>query len=157
MKKGLVIIGVILLIIGLIMMLLLWPMVGTIDDEEATEKIAKGEKGTYTVVFEIDDDDYEGIKLIKGNKTLDPDGMYDNVDGAGTYVTTMEIKDDGVEYSKLQKVPTLGGILGLVLLIIGVLLLVVGLVTGRAAPMPPEQPPMEQPPMEPPMQGPPPP
>lgn len=154
MKKGLVIIGVILLIVGLIMMLILWPMVGTIDGDELTEKQLKGESGTFKVVEEMSDSDWDSIKAAGMEELYKDQG----IDGPGTYVAEVELKDGNLtDVPEWEKVPTMGGILGLVLLIIGVILLIVGLVTGRAAPMPPEQPPMEQPPMEPPMQGPPPP
>ena len=48
MKKGLVIIGVILLVVGLLMMLFLWPMIGTIDGDELTEKLNAQDKLTLT-------------------------------------------------------------------------------------------------------------
>lgn len=167
MKKGLVIIGIILLVVGLLLMLLLWPMIGTIDADEAAEKMLKAEEGTYTVVEELDEDEWKGIEELKKDEAalkaaealIGVEGFYDNVDGPGTYTYTLEINGPmDYKMSKLQKVPTIGGILGLIILIVGVILLIVGFVTGKAAPAPPpEQPPMEQPPMQEPYQQPPPP
>jgi len=165
MKKGLVIVGVILLVIGLLMMLFMWPMIGTIDEDEAAEKVAGAEEGNYQVVIEVDDDEWETIKLLKENETalqlaetlIGVEGFYDNVDGPGTYTYRLEINGPlDVKISKPVKVPTIGGILGLILLIVGIILLIVGAATGRAAPMPMEQPPMQQPPyQQPPYQQPP--
>jgi hypothetical protein len=153
MKKGLVIVGVILLIVGLLMFLFMWPMIGTITAEELAEKVVNGESGTFKVMDELKQEDWDSMTPIEqeGWKLLD-------VDGPGTYVWTVEL-ENGVATKtseKYEKVPTMMGLLGLIILIVGVILMIVGAATGRAAPMPPMQPPMEQQPMgQPPMEQPP--
>jgi hypothetical protein len=128
-KKGgklLLILGIILLIVGLILMVMLWPMVGTISADDLAEKIAKGESGTFTVKDSLSQDDYDAMKAAEDAGYGDiPDG----IDGPGDYVWTVEL-DNGVPKGdiKYQKVPTMGGILGLVLLIVGIILLIVGLI-----------------------------
>ncbi len=125
-KKGgkiLLILGIILLIVGLILMVMLWPMVGTISSDDLLEKAVKGESGTFTVKNDINKDEYDAYKAT--------DTVPDGVDGPGTYVVTIELKDGVIqnpEDLKYQKVPTIGGILGLVLLIVGIILLIVGLI-----------------------------
>jgi hypothetical protein len=153
MKKGIVIIGVIVLVIGLVMMLFLWPMIGTIDSDELEEKIEDGESGTFKVLDEMEEDDWDDMDAISKELAKEM-----GIDGPGTYVTTVEL-EDGIPKEltpEWEKVPTMGGILGLVIMIVGIILLIVGAVTGRAAPVAPAQPPMEQPPyQQPPMQQPP--
>jgi hypothetical protein len=152
MRKGLVIIGVILLVVGLLMMLFLWPMVGTIDSEELAEKIAAGESGTFTVMEEMSQDDWDSMDEIS-KAAAEEQG----IDGPGTYIYTVKLEDGmPTEMSEdFTKVPTIGGILGLVLMIVGIILLIVGFITGKAAAPAPEQPPMEQPYQEPPPEQPP--
>jgi len=154
MKKGIVIVGVILLVIGLVIMLFMWPMIGTIDWDELEEKMEDGESGTFKVLDEVSQDDWDDMDALSKEFAKEM-----GIDGPGTYVTTVEL-DDGVPEDLIpewEKVPTMEGILGLVILIVGVILLIVGAVTGRAAPVVPAQPPMEQPPyQQPPYQQPPP-
>ncbi len=125
-------------------------MIGTIEYEDIPDQ----DDGTYKVVQELSDDEWELMKSIPGGEEAAKDM---GIDGPGTYVATIEIKDGIVtDTSDWEKVPTMAGILGLVIMIVGIILLIVGLVTGRAAPVAPAQPPMEQPPyQEPPMQQPP--
>lgn len=145
MKKGIVIVGVILLVVGLVMMLFMWPMIGTISGDDLTEKMANGESGTFRVVEEMEEDEWDAMDDLSKEMFKEM-----GIDGPGTYTTTYEL-DDGVPDDltpEWEKVPTMMGILGLVILIVGVILLIVGAVTGRAAPVAPAQPPMEQPPYE---------
>jgi hypothetical protein len=155
MKKVLVIVGVILLVIGLLLMLFLWPMVGTIEAEDLEDK----DDGTYKVTDEITDDEWDTIKAAREDP-LTGEMMKDlteGIDGPGTYTATVEIENGVVtKSSDWEKVPTVGGILGLVLLIVGIVIMILGFVTGRgavpvaAAPGP--QVPMEGPPAAPPPQ-----
>lgn len=153
MKKGIVIVGVILLVIGLVMMLFMWPMIGTIDWDELEEKMEDGESGTFKVVDEVSQDDWDDMDPLSKELAKEM-----GIDGAGTYVTTVEL-EDGIPKEltpEWEKVPTMAGILGLVIMIVGIILLIVGAATGRVAPVAPAQPPMEQPPyQQPPMQQPP--
>ena len=152
MRKALVIVGVILLIVGLLMMVLLWPMMGTISGDELEEKMANGESGTFTVVDEISQAEWDALGAL-GQEVMKAFG----VDGPGTYVATVELTNGVMtNIPEYQKVPTMGGILGIVILIVGVILMIVGAATGRAAPAAPMQPPMEQQPMGQPPMGPPP-
>ncbi len=153
MKKALVIVGVLLLIVGLLMMLFLWPMMGTISSEELATKVLNGESGTFKVMEEMTQEDWDSMSELE-KEVVKAFG----VDGPGNYVYDVTL-ENGIPTSltfKFQKVPTMGGILGLVILIVGVILMIVGAVTGKAAPVAPMQPPMEQQPMgQPPMQQPP--
>ncbi|UCE39443.1 MAG: hypothetical protein JSW00_09540 [Thermoplasmata archaeon] len=170
MKKGLVIIGVILLVIGLLLFLFVWPIVH--DAETPEDMVKKGEAGEYKsgdtakVIGEVTE--------VNENDAASPTGKSVKLDGAPAN-SIFPVPDDldvskgdtvvleykfGAEGSPSEitayKVPTPGGIIGLILLIVGIILLIVGAVTGKAAPMAPEQPPMDQPYMgEPPMEQPP--
>lgn len=179
MKKGIVIVGVILLVIGLVMMLFMWPFIGTKTWEEMKDE-EPNDGETYKIKGEITDE------LTIAGLT-----MYEIDDGDGAWVADEDAFDKGdaviVEFTwdedkatqalidnpedpmavydaldaKIYKTPTPLGIIGLILLIVGIILLIVGAATGRAAPVAPAQPPMEQPPYEeppyqqPPMQQPP--
>jgi uncharacterized membrane-anchored protein len=137
-KKGgkiLMILGIILLIVGLILMVMLWPMVGTISSKDLTEKVLKGESGTFTVKDEISDDEWKAMEAMEKLGGEIPKG----IDGPGEYVATFEL-DKGVlkNTPEYQKVPTIGGILGLVLLIVGIILMIVGIIKmmkAKKAPM----------------------
>ena len=142
------ILGIILLIIGLLLMVMLWPMMGTIDGDELVKKQEKGESGKFTVMNELTEDEWKGIQAARD----DPIGgelakeMTKGIDGAGTYVYTVKL-DNGLptDISEAQKVPTTGGILGLVLLIVGVILMLVGIIKmkkAKRATMAPPPPPM---------------
>ena len=164
MKKGLVIIGVILLVVGLLMMLFMWPMVGTVTWEELEDEEPEDGK-TYKIIGEITDETTTlGITIYEID---DGDGMWfaesDEFDKGDTVIVEYTYDEDkltalenitdpseifSIQEAKMYKVPTFLGILGLILLIVGVILLIVGAATGRAAPMAPAQPPMGQPPME---------
>ncbi|UCG70703.1 MAG: hypothetical protein JSV09_06725 [Thermoplasmata archaeon] len=170
MKKGIVVVGIILLVIGLLMMLFMWPLIGTTTWDDLPDEPEDGT--TYKIigeitdeaslfgmtVYEIDDGDggwvTDSDEFNKGDTvivefTYDEDKLAD----IGDVEDPMAIYD--AMDAKIYKVPTPLGILGLILLIVGVILLIVGAVTGRAAPME-AQPPMEQPPMQQPYQQPPP-
>lgn len=142
-KKGgkvLMIIGIILLIIGLIMMVMLWPMVGYISEDDFEKEQEDEKSGTYTVMFNIDSDEW---KVIEAAKDLGMgEDLFEGIDGEGDYVQTVKIKDGVMtDASSAQKVPTMGGILGIVLLIVGIILMIVGIIKGKkakaAAPPPP--------------------
>lgn len=171
MKKGLVIVGVILLVIGLLMMLFMWPLIGTTTWDDLPDEPEDGT--TYKIIgeitdevtvlgitlYEIDDGDgawyAEDDQFNKGDTvivefTYDEDKLAD-IDDSEDPMAVFDALD-----AKMYKVPTPLGILGLLLLIVGIILLIVGAVTGRAAPMRPEEPPMQQPPyQQPPYQQPP--
>ena len=172
MKKGIVITGVIVLILGLMMMLFMWPMIGTITWKELEDEEPEDGK-TYKIIGEITDE--ATIAGITVYEIDDGDGGWiaeeDKFDKGDTVIVEFTHDEDKIAAigdasditdvlaaldAKLYKVPTLLGIIGLILLIVGVILLIVGAATGRAAPMTPAQPPMEQPPyQQPPMQQPP--
>jgi hypothetical protein len=166
MRKGIVVVGVILLVIGLLMMLFMWPLIGTTTWDDLPDEPEDGT--TYKVIGEITDeaslpgmtiyeiDDGDGAWVTEGDEfnkgdTVIVEFTYDEdkvaaIDDASDITEVFAALD-----AKIYKVPTPLGMLGLVLLIVGVLLLIVGAVTGRAAPME-AQPPMEQPPMQQPYQ-----
>jgi hypothetical protein len=173
MKKGLVIVGIILLVVGLLMMLFMWPLIGTKTWEEMQDEEPKDgetykiigeitDEGTFMgiTVYEIDDGDgawfADSDEFNKGDTviveyTYDEDKLSD-IENMSDPMDMLSALD-----AKMYKVPTPLGIIGLILLIIGVILLIVGAVTSKAAPAPPpEQPPMGQPPMQDPYQQPPP-
>ncbi len=172
MKKGIVIVGVILLVIGLVMMLFMWPFIGTKTWEEMQDVEPKDGE-TYKIIGEITDETTAiGITIYEID---DGDGMWfadsDEFNKGDTVIVEYTYDEDKIMDienitdpmdifsaldAKMYKVPTPLGILGLILLIVGVILLIVGAATGRAAPVAPAQPPMEQPPYEqPPYQQPP--
>ena len=130
-KKGgkvVMILGVILLIVGIILMVVLWPMVGYKTEDD----MKNPEDGTYTVMWDISEDEWKGIKAAKdaGFESEQTKG----IDGAGSYVQTVKVENGNItEASEAQKVPTMGGILGIVLLIVGIILMIVGMIMGRKA------------------------
>jgi hypothetical protein len=173
MKKGLVIVGILLLVIGLLMMLFMWPLIGTKTWKEMQDEEPKDGE-TYKIIGEITDEATAlGITIYEID---DGDGMWfadsDEFNKGDTVLVEYTYDEDklsdienmtdpmdmlGALDAKMYKVPTPLGIIGLILLIVGVILLIVGAVTGKAAPAPPpEQPPMGQPPMQDPYQQPPP-
>lgn len=184
MKKGIVIVGVILLVIGLVMMLFMWPLITDAETpEDFAENSMEGKYGSgdtakiigkVTDVIDTGDSPtgkavtLEGGKIdVMGQEIEIPFPIPEDFDVNEGDTVILEYKMTSIAGEvvptevKAMKVPTLLGIIGLILLIVGVILLIVGAVTGRAAPVAPAQPPMEQPPyqqpiyQQPPMQQPP--
>jgi uncharacterized membrane protein len=171
MKKGLVIVGVILLVIGLLLMVIGWPLITDAETpEDFVENSLEGkyEPGdTVTIKGEVEDvmdtpDSPTGKAVaLKGGEVMGvpvpfpiPEDF--DVSKGDTVILEYKLSSSGFSEVAAMKVPTLLGIIGLLLLIVGVILLIVGAVTGRAAPAPPPQQPMGQPPMQDPYQQPPP-
>lgn len=109
------------------------------------------------MMWDLDDDEWKAIKAMKDDPAFGSlaDELYNGIDGPGSYVQTVEITNGNVTSSSAaQKVPTMGGILGIVLLIVGILLMVLGIIKGKkakaAAGAPP---PAAAPPQAPPQQG----
>lgn len=163
MKKGIVIVGVILLVIGLAMMLFMWPFIGTTTWDDLPDEPEDGK--TYKIIGEITDE--ATIAGMTAYVIDDGDGGWiadeDKFNKGDTVIVEFTWDEDKIAAigdisditdvfaaldAKMYKVPTPLGIIGLILLIVGVILLIVGAVTGRAAPAAPAQPPMEQPPYE---------
>ena len=163
MRKGLVIVGVILLVIGLLMFLFMWPIVSDAETpEDFIEKSMAGEygsgdtvkvKGEVTEVLDLSDLSGFDDLFIPGEKFVYLDGgeilgvkfpfpVPSDLDVSKGDTVILEYEENEI---RAQKVPSPAGIIGLILLIIGVLLLIVGAATGKAAAVPLEQPPMEQP------------
>lgn len=163
MKKGLFIGGVVLSVIGLLLMLFMWPFIGTItwDELEDTE-LKNGETykiiGEVTneapprgvIIYEIEDGEYILIMdedMFNEGDTVIVEFKYDENKASGFgNVSDRSSMMDALD-AKIYKVPTALGMIGLILLIVGVILLIVGITAGRGAPMT-SQPPMEQPPLQ---------
>jgi hypothetical protein len=140
MRKGLVIVGVILLVIGLLMMVLMWPMIGTTTWDDLPEEPEDG--ATYKIIgeitgevsalgitaYEIDDgkgawvadsDEFDKGDTVIVEFTWDEDKVASAMDSEDPMAVFAALD------AKMYKVPTPAGIIGLILLIIGVLLLIV--------------------------------
>jgi hypothetical protein len=166
MKKGVIIIGVIVSIIGFILILFMWPLIGTITWDELDDTDMKdGEtykvQGKVTnksppmgvVIYEIEDGEYilitdqdtmnEGDSVIV-EFTYDEEiaSGFDNQSDRPSMLDAMD--------AKVYRVPTPLGLIGLMALILGVIIIIAGVITGRAASktiqLPLEQPPLQQPP-----------
>ncbi len=163
MKKGLFIGGVVLSVIGLLLMLFMWPFIGTITWDELEDTELKDEE-TYkiigevtneapprgVIIYEIENGEYILITdedIFDEGDTVIVEFTYDENKGAGiknesVRTSTLEALD-----AKIYGVPTPIGLIGLILLIVGIILLIVGITAGRGATMA-SQPAMEQPPMQ---------
>jgi hypothetical protein len=132
MRAGLVVSGLVLIIVGILMMLMFWPLIGyetknTFDIEDAEEGDRIRYVGTITSISEYGE--WKVIELDYG--VLDyytKDKQFEKND---IVVVGIEFGDnasnwDENEYLEIENVPTLGGLLGLLLLIIGFVVMVAG-------------------------------
>jgi hypothetical protein len=163
MKKGLFIGGVVLSVIGLLLMLFMWPFIGTItwDELEDTElkdgeaykiigEVTNEAPPTGVIIYEIEDGEYILITdedMFDEGDTVIVEFTYDENKASGFGNDSDRSSMIDALGGKIYKVPTALGMIGLILLIVGVILLIVGITAGRGAPMT-AQPPMEQPPMQ---------
>ena len=163
MRKGILVGGIILLIVGAILMVVLWPMVGYDKPSDIIKKMEKGELkegdeykmiGTVKDTVEIGGEKYmyiEGFEIetydeLTNTTTKMPLPVPNSIGASkgDTVIIEGRIGDSNV---KEAKVPTPGGIFGLILLIIGIIVAIVGAVkkpkvkaegSGEEGAVPPE-------------------
>ena len=138
MKKPFVIIGVILLVVGLVMMLWFWPMIGYVNKDDDLEKLAEDlEKGDLVrYVGEVTNvSTFLGISMIElddGEFGAIVDDADEFAEGDKAMISFEWPGDNATDMPDMtvQKVPTMLGLVGLIVLIVGVVLMLLGFIMG---------------------------
>lgn len=136
MKIGYVVIGLVLLVIGIIMVLLLWPMVGfETKDTFEMDEIKGGETVRY--VGEITEKTKFGdvyvLELDNGVLEVYTDDEEFNINER--VLVIIEYGDDTANWDEntysVKKVPTIEGLIGLIMGILGIVVLVLGIIAKK--------------------------
>jgi hypothetical protein len=136
MRAGLTITGIVLLTIGILMVLFLWPLIGYETSETFhMEELKGGEKVTYvgeiTAITEygkmfVLELDYGTLVAYTEEEDFKENEMVLVTIKFGDNVTNWDDNDYIV-----QKIPTVGGSFGLIILIVGLVIMIAGLVTRK--------------------------
>jgi hypothetical protein len=136
MRVGLTLIGIVFFVIGILMVLFLWPMIGYETSETFRMEDVKGGEtvmyvGEITAITEYGEIfvlelDYGALVAYTGEEDFEENEMVLVTIDFGDNVTNWDENDYTV-----QKIPTIGGSFGLVVLIIGLVVTIAGLVTRK--------------------------
>jgi hypothetical protein len=136
MRAGLTIIGMVLLIIGILMVLFLWPMIGYETSETFRMEELKGGE-TIMYVGEITEiTEFGEIFVLElDDGALNAYTREDEFQENEMVLVTIDFGDNVTNWDEndytVQKIPTIGGSFGLVVLIIGLVVMIAGLVTRK--------------------------
>lgn len=133
MRVGMIVTGSVIIVLGILMMLMLWPLTGfETKDSFNISDVNEGERTTYigeiTAITEFGD--WYVLELDEGVVDFYTKEKHftlnDNVVVVIEFGGNVSNWDEN-EYISIEKIPTVGGILGLSLLVIGLIITIVGL------------------------------
>jgi hypothetical protein len=138
MRAGILGLGTILSILGIILVLLLWPFMGY-ETQETFEMDDVKEDSTIKYVGEITDiGEFAGIYVLElDHGALEAFTDSGNFDLNDQVVVTIEFGGNTSNWDEntytVEKIPTMGGIYGTLFFFIGLVMCLVGLITKKAS------------------------
>lgn len=136
MRTGLVVIGVVFFVIGLIMVLFLWPMIGYENKDTFHIKEVEGGE-TLRYVGEITEINESGeyFVLDLDNGVLDAYTKEEGFEPNEKVFVTIEFGENATNWNEnsyqVEKIPTLGGTLGMLIVVFSFIIIIVGIVSRK--------------------------